>query len=187
MEILIIEANPKSESLCKSIALKYAEGAAAASHKVHTMHLSEVEFAKDTFAKSLEPDLLAAQMRVKNADHIVWVYPIYWGTMPSIMKAFIERVFASGFAYKYHGGDSPWWDKLLQGKTSSLIQTMDSPTWWNYWVYRNVVVRTLRTAILWYCGIKLTHWTSYGQMRFVTPEKVERILKEVYTLGSKVK
>ncbi len=41
------------------------------------------------------------QQYICNADIIIFVYPIWWGDMPAIMKGYIDRVFSYGFAYKY--------------------------------------------------------------------------------------
>jgi len=48
----------------------------------------------------LEPDLLKAQELIKWADHLVWIYPVWWGSIPAIMKGFIDRVFLPGFAFQ---------------------------------------------------------------------------------------
>jgi NAD(P)H dehydrogenase (quinone) len=45
------------------------------------------------------PDLVREQQRVLNADLIVWLYPIWWGGVPAILKGWFDRVMAFGFAY----------------------------------------------------------------------------------------
>lgn len=41
----------------------------------------------------LEEDLVKAQELIRWADHLVFVYPIWWGTMPAVLKGFFDRVF----------------------------------------------------------------------------------------------
>ncbi len=65
----------------------------------------------------LEPDLLGAWEKIKWADHLVWIHPVWWGGLPAITKGFIDRVFLPGFAFKYRE-NSVWWDRLLKGKTA---------------------------------------------------------------------
>src|SRR6185312_3914996 len=45
------------------------------------------------------PDLAREQQRFLNADLVVWLYPIWWGGMPAILKGWFDRVLAFGFAY----------------------------------------------------------------------------------------
>ena len=45
------------------------------------------------------PDLAREQQRFLKADLVVWVYPIWWGGMPAILKGWFDRVLAYGFAY----------------------------------------------------------------------------------------
>ena len=51
------------------------------------------------------------------ADHLVFVYPNWWSTVPALLKGLIDRMFVPGFAFKYRE-NSPFWDKLLKGKTA---------------------------------------------------------------------
>ncbi len=45
------------------------------------------------------PDLVREQQRVLKADLIIWLYPIWWGGVPAILKGWFDRVMAFGFAY----------------------------------------------------------------------------------------
>jgi len=49
----------------------------------------------------LEPDLVQMQQDILWANHLVFVYPNWWATFPALLKGFIDRVFVSGFAFKY--------------------------------------------------------------------------------------
>jgi NAD(P)H dehydrogenase (quinone) len=44
-------------------------------------------------------DLVREQQRVLKADMIVWLFPIWWGGLPAILKGWFDRVMAFGFAY----------------------------------------------------------------------------------------
>ena len=51
-------------------------------------------------------DVLAEQARIDRADTLVLVYPIYWWSMPALLKGWIDRVFSNGWAFDYSiGGD----------------------------------------------------------------------------------
>lgn len=63
----------------------------------------------------LESDLLDSQKKILWADHIVWIYPVWWGSVPALLKGFLDRVLIPGFAFKKREG-SVWWDKFLTGR-----------------------------------------------------------------------
>ncbi|MFJ6313568.1 NAD(P)H-dependent oxidoreductase [Pseudarthrobacter oxydans] len=46
-------------------------------------------------------DVIAEQKRIGRADHLILVFPIYWWSMPALLKGWIDRVFVSGWAYEY--------------------------------------------------------------------------------------
>jgi NAD(P)H dehydrogenase (quinone) len=45
------------------------------------------------------PDIVREQARVASADLMVFVFPIWWGGLPAILKGWFDRVMAYGFAY----------------------------------------------------------------------------------------
>lgn len=66
-------------------------------------------------------DILKEQSFVKWADLLLFIYPVWWGGMPAIVKGYIDRVFSWGFAYKSNGnGAYP----LLTGKRAMVMSTM---------------------------------------------------------------
>jgi NAD(P)H dehydrogenase (quinone) len=44
-------------------------------------------------------DVVREQRRLDQADHLVLVFPIYWWSMPALMKGWIDRVFIDGWAF----------------------------------------------------------------------------------------
>lgn len=53
----------------------------------------------------LPADVAAEQARIDRADALVLVYPVYWWSMPGLLKGWIDRVFTNGWAYDY-GADA---------------------------------------------------------------------------------
>lgn len=58
--------------------------------------------------------------KIKAADHIVWIFPMWWYGYPAIMKGFIDRTFLPGITVRPIYG-KPLPEKLLKGKTARLI------------------------------------------------------------------
>lgn len=55
----------------------------------------EHAFANNSFAAQVK----AEQDKVSKADMIVFQFPVWWFSMPGILKGWVDRVFARGFAY----------------------------------------------------------------------------------------
>jgi NAD(P)H dehydrogenase (quinone) len=123
MNVLLVYAHPEPTSF--TAALKDA-GAAALREAGHTVEISdlyaenfdpvagrhdfgtvadEARFHYQTEQghahehQTFAPDLMREQQRFLNADLVVWLFPIWWGGMPAIMKGWFDRVLAFGFAY----------------------------------------------------------------------------------------
>jgi putative NADPH-quinone reductase len=164
--ILIINGNSKDHSLCHSLAEAYAQGARQSKHQVKLIHLSKLSF--DAIFRSgygqvqpLEPDLMQLQQDIREADHLVFVYPTWWGTVPALLKGALDRVLLPGFAFKYRKGN-PFPEKLLKGKTARLIVTMDSPPWYYRLAYGAPGTKMMKRTVLEFCGIKPVKVTAFG-------------------------
>lgn len=185
--ILILNGHPNSKSYCSDLASAYAEGASKAGHHVALINLVELKFDLNQLNglkanQFLEPDLLIAQEKIKWAHHIVIVHPVWWGSIPALLKGFLDRVLLPGFAFKYHQ-KGPWWDKLLAGKTGRLIYTSDTPSWFYKWIYLQPSVNQLKKRTLEFCGIKPVKVTAIGSLRFLTEKERQHWLKKVEGIG----
>lgn len=134
-KVLIILGHTRTNSLCGALAETYAAGAGKAGKDVRILRLADLAFNAATPPDSeaaLEPDLARLQESLAWADHVVLVYPNWWGGPPGMLKAALERVLMPGFAFKYHekGGG---WDRLLAGRTAELLVTMDTPPFLYRW------------------------------------------------------
>ena len=168
-KILVILGHPRKDSLCGALATAYAEAARAAGAELRELTLADLAF--DPVLRTgyggeqpLEPDLAAAQQAILWADHLAFVYPTWWGGLPALLKGFVDRVFLPGFAFKYRK-DSPWWDRLLTGRSARLLVTMDTPPWYYRWVYRMPGHNQMRRTILEYCGIRPVRISQFGRVK----------------------
>lgn len=187
-KILIINGHPDNESFCFALAESYAKGASASGATCKVIHLIDLVFNPIlTFGyrkiSVLEPDLVAAQQSILEANHIVFVYPNWWSTYPALLKGFFDRVFVPGFAFKYRK-DSPLWDKLLKGKTARLLVTMDTPSWYYFLVNRNAGHNSIKIGILQFCGIDPVRITSFGPVKSSSDQLRKKWLAQVSELGT---
>jgi NAD(P)H dehydrogenase (quinone) len=49
-------------------------------------------------------DVLAEQERLDRVDHVFLVFPVYWWSMPALLKGWIDRVFINGWAFEQTEG-----------------------------------------------------------------------------------
>lgn len=188
--VLVILGHPSKESLCGALAEEYQSGAKKAGHTIETIHLGSLKF--DPILRGgyegsqpLEPDLEKAQQQIAWADHLVFVYPTWWGALPALLKGFIDRIFLPGFAFKYHEG-SMGWDRLLTGKSAQLIVTMDSPPWYYRWVSRMPGHHQMKKTILEFSGVKPVRIAAFGSVKASDKAKRSKWLTAVNNLGQAV-
>lgn len=112
MHSLIVVAHHNPRSLTHSLAARIAEGVIASDpdNTVELVDLSAEGFdprfgAADLAVHHREAsppaDVVAEQVRIDRADHLVLVYPVYWWSMPALLKGWIDRVFANGWAFDF--------------------------------------------------------------------------------------
>jgi len=186
-KILVILGQPQRHSYGGALMKAYADGAREAGAEVKELYLGELKFSPFTVATpanpaELEPDLKSAQNAIAWADHLVFVYPIWWGTIPALLKGFIERTFLPGFAVNFHE-KSIWWDKLLTGKSARLIVTLNTPSWFYRWMLGRPGHNTMKKTILEFCGVRPVRITEIGPIKGSTEEKRRGWIEKVRGLG----
>lgn len=189
--ILIINGHPNAESFNFALVDAYKKGALTNEVKIEEITVSELDFNPNLqfgYQKrmELEPDLLEAWEKIKRADHLVWIHPVWWGGLPAILKGFIDRLFLPGFTFKYRE-NSIWWDKLLKGKTAHIITTLDQPGWTYRWMFGRPSVNQLRKCTLEFCGVKPVKLTYVGAIKASTSKQRVKWLKKIEGLGKKLK
>lgn len=185
--ILVILGHPSAGSLCAGLAQSYIDGARAAGAEARLLALGQLAFDPRLHAgyqseQALEPDLRAAQAQIAWAEHLVWVYPTWWGAMPALLKGFIDRVFLPGFAFQYRQGSSLW-DRLLAGRSAELLVTMDSPPWYYRWVQHMPGHHQMKKAILEFSGIRPVRVHGFGPVRGADSARRARWLDRARALG----
>ena len=112
MHALIIVTHPNPKSLTHGIAARVAEGVTQAegSHSFEIVDLSAEGFSPAFTTADLAvhhkeapppPDVRAEQARIERSDALVLVYPVYWWSMPALLKGWIDRVFSNGWAFDF--------------------------------------------------------------------------------------
>ncbi len=183
MRILVILGHPRRDSFGAALADEYHTGAEAEGAEVRCIAVSELQFdpevrSADPEHQTLEPDLEAAQSAITWAEHLVFVYPTFWGGLPAKLKGFIDRTFTPGFAFRSFP-DAGGRRKLLRGKTAEIITTLDMPPEVYRARYRRPGIEELRRAVLRYCGVQTTRARLIGPIAGSTHEdRAEWLLEQ---------
>jgi NAD(P)H dehydrogenase (quinone) len=96
-------------------------------------------------------DVVREQRRLDEADHLVLVFPVYWWSMPALMKGWIDRVFINGWAFDIdpdHGTR-----RNLSGLTIHLLLVAgdDAGTYERHG-YERALLTQIEHGIVDYCG-----------------------------------
>jgi len=189
--ILIINGHPNKDSFNFALAAAYKKGALSSGAEIKEIVIADLKFNPNLnhgYQKrtELEPDLLDSWDKIKWADHLVWIHPVWWGGLPAITKGFIDRVFLSGFAFQYRE-NSVWWDKLLSGKTAQIITTLDQPGWYYRLMFGKPSVNQLKKSTLEFCGVKPVKVTYLGPVKSSNEGLRKKWLDKVECLGKNQK
>ena len=165
--ILVINGNPDPapERLTGAIAGAYAAAAADAGHSVARLDIGSLEFSilrssADFLTEPGEAAIVAARDEVRRADHLVFVYPLWLGGPPALLKAFMEQISRAGFALQASEGGFP--RGRLKGKSARIMVTMGMPALVYRLIYRAHGVRAFNASILGIAGIKPIATSYFG-------------------------
>ena len=152
MKILLVHAHPEPRSLNGSLTRFTVARLEAAGHVVqvsdlYAMRWKAVLDADDTleprgdapfdpsaasgraYANGLQTDDIAGEQRkLLWADALILQFPLWWYSMPAILKGWVDRVYAYGFGYGVgEQSDQRWGDRFgegtLAGRRAMLIVT----------------------------------------------------------------
>ncbi|WP_422090406.1 NAD(P)H-dependent oxidoreductase [Tenacibaculum ovolyticum] len=189
-QILIINGHPDKESFNYALSAAYIKGVNKTDAELTQINISDLDFNPNLrfgYRKrmELEPDLVDAINKIKKADHIVWVFPIWWGGYPALMKGFIDRIFLPGITFQPIEGKSlP--KKLLKGKSARLIITSDTPKWYDFLIMKRPAINQFKKGTLQFCGINPVKVTFISVIKGSTLNFREKWLKKVVLLGEKM-
>ena len=80
-----------------------------------------------------------------------------------------------------------WWDKLLTGKTASIITTLDQPGWYYRLMYGKPSVNQLKKSTLEFCGVKPVKVTYLEPIKNSTPENRQKWMNKVERMGRELR
>ena len=183
--IAIIVGHTRHNTFCEALGRAYRCGAMAGGHEAALFVTAAMGFdpvLHEGFERvqPLEADLKAARDAMLAADHVVIIFPLWLGTLPAILKGFLERVVQEELV------GAGWPQKSLKapkGKSCRVIVTMGLRGFIERWWFGARAVKMLTRNILGFVGISPIHTTIYGNVDGVTAERRRVWIDEVENLG----
>lgn len=167
-KIVVINAHPSSTSFNQALMQAYIE-AVPSDLQVEVIEIGKLHF--DSNLKygyeqrmELEPDLQAAWSKIMSADHLVWIFPVWWGGLPAVAKGFIDRLFLPSKAFSYFENSNRIRGHLKR-KTARIITTLDQAGWTYKWYFGEPSTRQLKDTTLKFCGVGSVKTHYLGSIR----------------------
>jgi NAD(P)H dehydrogenase (quinone) len=202
MNILIVYAHQEPKSFNAAMKDTAVAVLTAAGHQVIVSDLYEMQFKatadRTDFARLGNPDYFKYQIeqhiaydhrmlaedihieqeKLKWADFVILQFPLWWFSVPAILKGWIDRVFCTGFAY---GGAHKFYDqgglvgrKAMLALTTGGPNSMYSPTGLNGDIEK--ILYPIQHGMLYFVGMQvLPPFIAWSPAR-VNPEQREHYL-----------
>ncbi|CAG2157929.1 NAD(P)H-dependent oxidoreductase [Cupriavidus numazuensis] len=165
--IVIIQGHPdpSGHHLLHALADAYAQGATTAGHVVRRVEVAKLDFPLLRTQAEFETGILPPALEqpredMRWAEHWVFLFPLWHGTMPALFKGFLEHIFRPGFAMDY--GKKGFPRRLLAGRSARVIVTMGMPAPLYRWYFGAYGVRGFERSMLSFAGIKPIRENLYG-------------------------
>jgi len=186
--ILIITAHPTGYNLSKGIAELWKEEKERQGYGVEIIDLYKdkalpfLSFETQKDLALLSDAQTYYQDKITQADELVFVYPFWWGSVPAILKNFLDTVLLSGFAFRYGSNGRP--EGLLKGKSLRVFSTSGAPTF----LYclngiRRANKKIWKQTIAGFCGMDFEGYHLYGGMD-TKSKKVEKMFASIKKLAN---
>lgn len=183
MSTLVIDGHPNPDSLCAALASAYVEGNPSA----RLLALRDVSFDPHmrwgyTRRMEMEPELEAARQAIRDASHVVFVSPVWWRSVPALLKGFVDRALLPQQDYRYNERGLP--EGLLKGRSARVILTSDTPLALQP-LLPGTALRSFTHGTLGLCGFKPVRVTRFAPVKDSTPEQRAAWLERTRALGAR--
>lgn len=203
MNVLIVHAHPEPQSFTSSMRNTAVEELGRAGHSVEVSDLYEMNWnpvaRADDFGTRKNPDYLVYALeqrqsyeagsiaadiageleKLKRADLVIFNFPLYWFSVPALLKGWIDRVLISGLCY---GGMRFYDQGGLSGKKATLSFTLGGrPHMFGPDAIHGeleLMLRPLLRGTLAYTGMEVLPYFSGYHIPYLKPEQRAEILEQ---------
>ncbi|MFM7499095.1 MAG: NAD(P)H-dependent oxidoreductase [Candidatus Fonsibacter sp.] len=180
-KIFIVYGHYSDQSFNAAIRDTFIETVKQKGHSVDCVDLYKENF--DPVFRGENPDsiTLSHRNRVKEADTIVLIAPIWNFRMPAILEGWIDKVLAPPFAFTFKKlwGNYGYPIGNLKDKNAVIFCTYGSPRLAITTFFLNLPIRRLKRGVFHICGIRDIKYRRYFAVPFVTPDERAEFLQDV--------
>jgi putative NADPH-quinone reductase len=187
--ITIIQGHPdpSDQRFGHALAEAYVQGAKEAGHEVRLIEVAKIDFPllrsqEEWKSGTLPSSLQEAQDAIGWAEHLVMFFPLWLGTMPALLKAFLEQVLRPGFAFE-DSERGKMWKKRLLGKSARIVVTMGMPAFLYRWYFLAHGLKGLERNVLGFVGIAPIKEMLIGMVESSEKMNREKWLPKLRALG----
>lgn len=194
MRTVIVFNHPYEESYCNAILESVTKGLEKSTHEVDVINLDKDQFNPRMTSVDLkafvehtavDPQVIGYQERIRTADHLIFIFPIWWDIMPATTKGFIDRVLSPGLAYDHHPRGFGLVPLLNNLKSITIITTMNKPAIMYSLLIGNLIRKVMVKSVFKTMGYKNVNWISFTSVKRVSQEKRVKWLNELENKFSK--
>jgi NAD(P)H dehydrogenase (quinone) len=172
VHVLVVYCHPSRASFCGTVLDRFCDGLTRAGHSHDVADLYEEGFdpvfRSDDYrqfeGKPMADDVLAEQARVDRCEALAVVSPVWWLSLPAMLKGWFDRVWSNGWAYEW--AHDPEGSLLAPRPFVFLLTAAGSAATWSRYGYGAALDATLRIGLLGWCGaeestIAILHDTGF--------------------------
>jgi putative NADPH-quinone reductase len=192
---MVIYAHPYDGSFNHALLEAALKGLKTGGHEVDLLDLNRDGFdpimsAYDLNAarheKPVDAKILEYQKRIENANHLVFIFPVWYADVPAILKGFLEKVFSKGWAYEpiLHSDMSRG---LLKHLTATVISTFGLSRIVYKILLHDAVWAVLIKAVLKFTGVRKIRWFKLNRVEKASKARHEKWLRQIESYMAKLK
>ena len=189
MKVLVVYAHPNPDSFNHAVLERFVAGLHSKNHEVEILDLYAQGFNPLLSAADLASlqagetpaDIQLQQAKVARAEGLAFLFPIWWSSMPAVLKGWIDRVFSLGFAYAFTE-EGPV-GLLKQHKALLITTSGGDQAFFDHSGIQKAIQMTIDLGIFGFSGIpKIQHEFFYNVVQ-IDPATREGYLQKAYSLG----
>lgn len=180
MRVAIVFNHPYEKSYCNAILDAVIAGLKKGKHEVDLIHLDNDNFNPVMSKEDLkafvdhapiDPKVIDYNNRLRKANHLIFIFPIWWDLMPATTKGFIDRVLSPGIVYDHHPRGFGLVPLLKNLNGVTIITTMNKPKIMYSLLIGNLIKKAMLRSVFKTMGYKNLSWISYNMVKSVNQEK----------------
>jgi len=139
--------------------------------------MKESELAVYSKGQCLDEQVKKYQTIIMDSNELIFIFPVWWYSIPAILKGFLDKVMLKNFAYQ----ESKMGMKglLTHIEKATILSTSQAPTWYLKYVMGNPIKNTFIKGTLRGIGIKNVKWLHHGNTTGGTDKERKNFLMKV--------